>query len=92
MAARTSHVSLGIVVGATPGVVVWVIGAILGGDALLSFGRMRSGGRVLVPRDENRPSHPPRGRADRCFRRCANGRRGRQADRRALSPPDRASR
>jgi hypothetical protein len=38
MATRTNRVLRGIAIGATPGVLLWVIGAIVGGEALLSFG------------------------------------------------------
>ena len=38
MAGRASRVFTGIAIGAAPGVLVWVIGAIIGGEALLSFG------------------------------------------------------
>ena len=38
MASRTNRVLLGVTVGVTPGIALWVIGALLGGEALLSFG------------------------------------------------------
>lgn len=38
MVDRTNRVFRGIAIGAAPGVLLWVIGAIIGGEALLSFG------------------------------------------------------
>ena len=38
MADRRNRVFTGMAIGMTPGVLLWVIGAIIGGEALLSFG------------------------------------------------------